>query len=652
MNTVAPTEGLNTPFADAVASRCKREVSEVISALAMHGVVASPSPPPAKSLRVNSISFSGEKLLDDRPCPFDFSWNVAETALFAIVTSENLRGKSTIIQVALWALRGTIKDLTTTVKNWIRLVDVSFQADQREVRVAFSILDGVENGTVSVRASNTPEAEAKVLHFSDGEQFKRAMEEVMLESLALEPIPTSRKIGERTAAYDDGWAAYTGAFLTDSKSDAIIGETVGTDLTQRLLQVYVGLPWARTLFQARSRRRVLESDSQQRKRKLTSLGGHSIDDLEAELKSVTAQIEDESIRNSAAERLLDAQQDFEDAAQNARDALTALNGARAEVEEAKSERLTAEKSLREMEEEHAAAAFFGRLSPKCCPRCSAPIAKDRLEREISEHSCSVCLEEVETPDEATVAAEIALAKSRLTEAKGLESDAQLFVITRETQHKAARAALNDAGTHLNSLASSGTAGDLQVLERRRERLEGMLEVANAVVNADLADSDDLAVLQAAEDEAKARITESSGHVFARVSEEVKRIVKRLGMNDVEAVELKRNANVSIMKGGTPSTWKGLSPGEQLRVRIATVVALVRIAKDHGVGRHPGLLMIDSPGTEEVAEGNLIDMLEELRSLVDETEGLQMFIVLRGDPQMFSGLPAERVRSAGPGEFLW
>jgi len=46
-------------------------------------------------------------------------------------------------------------------------------------------------------------------------------------------------------------------------------------------------------------------------------------------------------------------------------------------------------------------------------------------------------------------------------------------------------------------------------------------------------------------------------------------------------------------------------------------------------------MIDSPGTEEVAEGNLIDMLEELRSLVDETEGLQMFIVLRGDPQMFS-----------------
>ncbi len=104
-----------------------------------------------------------------------------------------------------------------------------------------------------------------------------------------------------------------------------------------------------------------------------------------------------------------------------------------------------------------------------------------------------------TPDDKTIDSEIALTKRRLTEAKGLESDAQMLVVTREQQHKASRTQLNDAGTLLNNLASSGTAGDMQALERRRERLEGMLEVANAVVNADLADSDDLAILQAAED---------------------------------------------------------------------------------------------------------------------------------------------------------
>ncbi len=133
---------------------------------------------------------------------------------------------------------------------------------------------------------------------------------------------------------------------------------------------------------------------------------------------------------------------------------------------------------------------------------------------------------------------------------------------------------------------------------------------------------------------------------------MKRIVKRLGMHDVETIELKRTANVSINKGGTASTWKGLSAGEQLRLRIATVIALVRIARDHGVGRHPGLLLIDSPGNEEVAQENLVDMLDELKNVTTETGGLQMFVVLRGEAKLFLDLPADRLKSAGPGEYLW
>jgi hypothetical protein len=101
MNIATAIEPATAPFADAVAARCDRDVSEVILVLAKHGVVASPSPPPARSLRVNRISFSGEKTLDDERSAFEFAWDVAKTGLFAVVTSENLRGKTTIIQVVL-----------------------------------------------------------------------------------------------------------------------------------------------------------------------------------------------------------------------------------------------------------------------------------------------------------------------------------------------------------------------------------------------------------------------------------------------------------------------------------------------------------------------------------------------------------------------
>jgi hypothetical protein len=225
-------------------------------------------------------------------------------------------------------------------------------------------------------------------------------------------------------------------------------------------------------------------------------------------------------------------------------------------------------------------------------------------------------------------------------------------LSREQQHKAARTLLNEAGELLNRLASSGTAGDLQALERRRERLEGMLEVANGVVNADTSDHDDLAVLQASEEEALARIQDTAKQVFGRVSDEVKRIVERLGMRDVETIELKRNANVTITKGGSVSSFGGLAAGEQLRLRIATVIALVRIARDHGVGRHPGLLLIDSPGNEELANSVLIEMLAELKDVVADTPGVQMFVAMRGDPNLFSELPRHRLKIAGAGEYLW
>jgi hypothetical protein len=42
--------------------------------------------------------------------------------------------------------------------------------------------------------------------------------------------------------------------------------------------------------------------------------------------------------------------------------------------------------------------------------------------------------------------------------------------------------------------------------RRRERLERMLEIANAVVDADVTDADDLAILQAAIDQAQVRVS--------------------------------------------------------------------------------------------------------------------------------------------------
>ncbi|MBB4399284.1 hypothetical protein [Bradyrhizobium sp. ERR14] len=254
MNTMSPTPLESIPFVDAVAGRSKKDMAEVEATLTKHGVVAAPSPPPARQLRIKRIAFAGVKVLHGVTSDFEFGWDVDQDGLFGIVTRDNLVGKTTVIQVALWALRGSTKNLSDTVASWLRSVDVTFLADKRSVRVAFAIDDATPNGTVSIGEG----VDQKVHRFVDEPQFKRVMQEIMLEALALEPIPASRKLADgRMVAWDDGWTAYTRAFLADADSDAIIGEHIGNDLTQRLLQVFVGLPWARTLFQARARLNVL-----------------------------------------------------------------------------------------------------------------------------------------------------------------------------------------------------------------------------------------------------------------------------------------------------------------------------------------------------------------------------------------------------------
>lgn len=305
-----------------------------------------------------------------------------------------------------------------------------------------------------------------------------------------------------------------------------------------------------------------------------------------------------------------------------------------------------------MEEENAAAAFFGRLSPKCCPRCATSIPKSRVEQESRDRSCSVCTEVAPEPDANAVTAEVRLAKQRVADVKALETDAKRFATKVAATQDTLRAQFMEAGKNLQALSVRGTAADLRNLEFRRERLEGMLEVARAVLNADLTDADELAVLTGAKEEAEQRISATAAAVLARANDEVTRIVQRLGMTDVESVSIKRNANVALRKGGADASFGGLSPGEQLRLRIATVVALVRSAAEHQTGRHPGLLLIDSPKREEVADSNLADMLEELKALAKETPGLQMFVALSDKASVFGDLDSSRVLAAGRGEKLW
>ena len=478
------------------------------------------------------------------------------------------------------------------------------------------------------------------------------MQEIMLSALGLEPIPASQVAAGRIVAYDDGWAAYTGAFLTDADSDAIIGEQVGNDLVQRLLQVYIGIPWVRTYFQARRHTRLLEQDSAARRRELKGLGGKSLEDLEKDLVDVKAKLEDEGASNLASQQLNAARLERDELAKRLETLSSSVTDAKNTAVKCRQSRIDAEQAVNALAEETAASNFFGLLTPHSCPRCSAAIDADMLKKEQDTNECSVCTKVLVQTDPKAVAAEKLQTDERLKEAKKTELDAERFVKRLEKKQISAREDLDAVGQTLTRLAAAGTAADAGLLQSEKDRLEGMIQAATAILEAEDDTADDLLIVRAAQDEAENRVKQTSVSVMAEISEEVTRLAKALGIRDVESVTLKRNAHVDVVKGGSLSKWKDLSPGEKLRLRIATVIALSRGAKSLGMGRHPGLLLIDSPGREEVQPEHLAEIIAELVKLTKDYPDYQMFIAMTGDLSDLQIIDADHIRYAEKGQFLW
>lgn len=639
------------PFADAVATRASVDVERAVEVLDKYRVTAAPQPPVARQLRVRRIRFSGTKMLTETgPTPFAFDWEVDSAGLWMLASGDNLVGKSTVLQVALWALRGRPKYLTATARGWIESVAVSFLAGGKAIEVAFSNSDGAVSGTVTLTTGGKPE----MLRFENEGQFARVMQDVMLEALALEPVPASRATASgRVESHDDGWLAYTGAFLSDSRSNAIIGEaTPGTDLTQRLLQVYLGLPWVTTLFQARAKAKQVAAEGELRRKRFPALGGRSLDELEEQLAVVRRQISDEALRSTAAKLLVEAQAEFDRHLEGLRRARTARDDAEEEARGAEALSVMAQRTVNALREDHEAARFIRRLAPTCCPRCDKPISQARLEAEVSERRCSICTEGLpERPDEEANAI-IAEAADRAEQLKAGVRDTRKAAKAKASEFEQAQAWLDDAGLRLQAATGLGTAADLQVLTRQEARLEGVLEVARTLAASDGVSQEEVRVLEAAEQEASRRVQAAADRVLDAVSDEMKRIVTKLGMGDVGSIRLKRNAHVDVEQSGKVIGWKDIASGEQLRLRLAAVVALVRCAAREGFGRHPGLLLIDSPGNEEMNKGRVSDFLAEVAALVGETPEVQVIIAMEGIEKAEGVVPPERLKTPSQGKYMW
>lgn len=105
------------------------------------------------------------------------------------------------------------------------------------------------------------------------------------------------------------------------------------------------------------------------------------------------------------------------------------------------------------------------------------------------------------------------------------------------------------------------------------------------------------------------------------------------------MNVQRNGRINAVKDGEKTPFDDFSRGERLRMRIAAVIAMLRVSTQRGAASHPGLLLIDAVGAEEMTTEPGRKLIAALLDLADKLPALQI-VLTTATPPLIEGLLAD------------
>lgn len=627
-------------------------------------------------LRIRRLRVTGTKFYSEMPgvetsdaamksAPINLDWS-PKNGVNGVGSEANLRGKSSVLHLTMWALTGR-SNLQADVLSWIDHVFAEFHVDGVPLFVEFDVKDGTPVGTVEqeVRSGRT------VLGmFSGHAEFESLMGSVMLDRLRLDVISVFSK-GVET---EHAWPSYAAALTVNAdRLDPIVGNE--NTLKTRILQMFVGTSWAAVDAQVATALNSLQferADIVEKRRATASVTAMALEQAENRDADARSKLEEFDQAEPDVDSVLALASKASEHARHAHELSLQLMLARTTVAEVRSQ-LRAEELRRQAEAEDAVAhRLFNGMSPTACPRCSTKVTTERYSAEATEHECSLCTSElhiedvvveafpepVPTPLSEVITADededdegadpLEALREAVAESEAGVEALEVKFRNADWSRLDAEAAAQKGRNHLES-ARARLQAEFE-LARAESALETLRKTSGPEPSSPAVD-EELLILETASKLTKKWVKDDQDPLLESVSATITSLARRFGSTNLTAVSLKGNGNMDVHKGGAVTGYSALTNGEKLRIKLAAVIALIELGHRDGVGRHPGLLFVDSPAAEEIPEADLRTMLEAMRSVAEETD-LQIVIATTYGPMLSSVLPQENLLVATGADFVW
>lgn len=650
---------LDGTLAEAVARAAKRPVEDVAGFLARHDIRAQTLIPRPVNVTIRAVRLRGVKTIRGESSPYEFDWNSLGPGLWLIGSEGNSKGKTSLFAVMRWLLRGTPPDsLTDTVKGWINHAELDFDVGRVPHRTTLDVAGGYV-----VRVVQEPgPGETPVIETETPDGFASAMSDYMMTQLQLERVTTlrmQRGADPQGLVVQHAWPSLFGAFHIGTDYSSLLGSTSMEGLPTRMLNMFAGFPHASAVARTQFVLSGLKVDAQREDKSQRAVAIHARnrlvrleadlaalgrpDDSEeaaaatlATIRELTARLGSLYGEFSAARRI---EAEAGSAAVEARDLLNA-------------DRL----ALRMFLEARAAAVVFRALTPSCCPRCDQRLAGERMAREKSELACMVCGEAAPSDERGDPAVERETLEAAVTSSQKLDEAARDAKTAASAKVARFEAEVREFERKLATLETKRAAASASAATReRRAILEALIGEARQDAELDEGpafSTDDTVLAEACDRVLRERLKAEQEEILQDVMAEMLLLLRSFGVADLDEVELKSNVHLNLSKGGVTTNYGRLSPGEKLRTKIALVLALMKVAHRRGIGRHPSLLFIDTPGAQETIDKDLRALSGGLASLRDEMPQLQIFVATTRVAEFEEAVPSQYRRVATGTDGLW
>lgn len=647
-------------WVEAIASKSSLTASTVQETLDRYGIEPQSTLPRRKHLRIRSVRLQGVKEGTAENGPFDSTFRFGQ-GLWAILSDQNSRGKSTLLGVIQGGIRGDLPDrVKPDIWRWLSHVEVVFQANEIEHRLVITKKSGDERREGQAQfAREQGETWFPLYEGPIGDPLERAMEDAMLAEFGFARFHAHN---DRDGSHTHGWPAIAAALFVNGPGKAIFGEVLIDAIPLRLLQMFIGLPWVSTYTAASTALKRVRASKSER----APLNKGFLDRLAARLQKVEEALEEKrgQVRPDIDRSAIRAQILVLDgelialrkAADRARD--QSANQDR-QWQGAKTLLAETRRSLQQLTDDRNAGLVFRSLRPVCCPSCDAGIDLNRHESASKKAICALCgTEDRDQDDESGIrisdleddvkdaTSQVDLLKDAFDQAKDNEKAAVQAV-------SAAAGRLKSLENDLSSEAEADLELEIRGLEAQKTELQSLI-AGEDEVEPDQGDktADDEAVLKAAEEITKELYDGLARDILREVSEEITRLSKLFGVQNLESMEWGTGGALRIIQGATQTSFGKLSPGENLRVRIAAALAIIEVSRRRMYGRHPGLLVLDSPGSQEMSAGDFATLLSSVQEAIENADDIQIIVGAVARPQLLQVVPGDHTTHAQDQRFLF